>query len=148
MRQKRSVRPRWIFRVQRSSTKESRFTRSSHGCVTALVLGRWQPHDPQYHDYVSTVAEHAGSRDDKFEALLALGALAHDKDIERLEAIASGPDDMLAAGALSGLIASNKKAAIQAVERIAADASVPDQKRRVARQMLELPRQPDDSEVR
>lgn len=77
---------------------------------------------------------------DKVEALMALGSFGRDTDIERLKAIAIGGDELLATGALSGLIMSRKRAAISEVERISTDATLPEQRRKLARQLLGMPR--------
>lgn len=108
----------------------------------ARVLGKWQPGDSRYREYVSAVVDQTESSNDKVEALMALGSFGRVDDIERLKLIAVGQDELLATGALAGLIASNDKTAIQAVEHIAADTALPEQRRRLARQLLGIPRPP------
>ena len=71
---------------------------------------------------------------------MALGSFGRDTDIERLKTIALGDDELLATGALSGLIISNKQAAISEVERISIDAALPEQRRKLAGQLLGMPR--------
>jgi hypothetical protein len=106
----------------------------------ASVLGRWQPGETRYRQYVVAMADHAASRNDQVEALAALGSFGDETDITRLAGIAAGEDDLLATGALAGLIASNKRTAIQAVEDIAANERMPEERRKLARQLLAMPR--------
>lgn len=106
----------------------------------ARVLGKWHPTDLRYYEYVSAMSERAEGGHDKVEALMALGSFGRDTDIERLKTIAIGDDELLATGALSGLIMSNKQAAISEVERISTDATLPEQRRKFARQLLGMPR--------
>lgn len=106
----------------------------------ARVLGEWESGDARYREYVVAMADHAESRNDQVEALIALGSIGNAADIERLEAIAIGEDDLLATGALAGLVASNRPTAIRTVEDIATNAAVPDDRRKLARQLLAMPR--------
>lgn len=73
---------------------------------------------------------------------MSLGSLGHQEDFATLEAIAVGQDEELASGALAGLVMSNKRDALQLVERISGDASLPEQRRKLAAELLALPRPP------
>lgn len=106
----------------------------------ARVLGKWRSTDPRYYEYISAISESAESGHDKVEALMALGSFGRDTDIVRLKTIALGNDELLATGALSGLIMSNKQTAISEVERISTDTTVPEQRRKLAGQLLGMPR--------
>lgn len=106
----------------------------------ARVLGKWQPTDLRYYEYVSAMSDRAETGYDRVEALMALGSFAREADIERLRTIAIGNDELLATGALSGLVMSNKQAAISEVERISTDAALSEQRRKFARQLLGMPR--------
>lgn len=107
----------------------------------AQVLGQWHPDDPQYRDYILTALQRAQGLD-KVDALIALGAVATESDIEFLERTAREADETTAAGALSALQVSGGRSAVEALERIKNDATLSSGKRKLATQLLGLPRPP------
>lgn len=106
----------------------------------ARVLGRWHPDEPRYHDYLHAMSGEGHDMRRRVDALVALGSLGREEDLERLRSIAISQDEMLATGALIGLMTSNKESAIRTVEEIVADGDLPAERRSFAGKLLTMPR--------
>lgn len=107
----------------------------------AQVLGQWYPDDPQYRDHILAAVEKAKGME-KTDALIALGAVATESDIEYLERTGKDADEATAAGALAALQIAGGESATQALERIKNDPNVSSQRKKLATQLLGLPRPP------
>jgi hypothetical protein len=107
----------------------------------AQVLGQWYPDNPQYRDHVLAAVEQAQGME-KIDALIALGAIATDSDIEYLERTGKEADEATAAGALAALQIAGGESATQALERIKNDPNLSTQRKKLATQLLGLPRPP------
>lgn len=105
------------------------------------VLGQWYPDDPQYRDYILAAVEKAQGME-KTDALIALGSVATESDIEYLERTGKEADEATAAGALAALQIAGGESATQALERIKNDPNVSAQRKKLAAQLLGLPRPP------
>lgn len=109
----------------------------------AQVLGQWYPDDPQYRDHILAAVEKAHGLE-KTDVLIALGAVATESDIEYLERTGKEADEATAAGALAALQIAGGESATQALERIKNDPNVSAQRKKLATQLLGLPRPPGD----
>lgn len=107
----------------------------------AQVLGQWYPDDPQYRAYILAALEKAQGME-KTDILIALGAVATESDIEYLERTGKEADEAVAAGALAALQVAGGESATQALERIKDDPGVSAQRKKLATQLLGLPRPP------
>lgn len=110
----------------------------------AQVLGQWYPDDPQYRAYILAALEKAQAME-KVDALIALGTVANESDIDYLERTGREADEATAAGALAALQIAGGETARQALERIKNDPGVSAQRKKLAAQLLGLPRPPANS---
>lgn len=105
----------------------------------AQVLGQWYPDDRQYRDYILKDLDKVQGMQ-RVDDLIALGAVANEADITFLEHTAREADQIVAAGALSGLQIAGGVTATEALKRISDDPSISTQTRELAAQLLRLPR--------
>jgi hypothetical protein len=107
----------------------------------AQVLGQWHPDDPQYRGHILSEIERAEGME-KADTLIALGAVATESDIGFLEHVGREADDIAAAGALAALQIAGGESATEALERVKNDLTLSVQRRKLAAQLLGLPRPP------
>jgi HEAT repeat protein len=79
-----------------------------------------QENDPRYYEYVMSILEQP-DESDRMRALIALGVVGSDQDVERLRSYATGSNIRMAVGAVGGLSLLDSAAADEVLKAIAAD---------------------------
>jgi hypothetical protein len=80
-----------------------------------------QENDPRYYEYVVSILEQSPDETDRMRAVISLGVVGSDQDVERLRSHAIGSSKRMAVGAVGGLSLLDSAAADEVLKAIAAD---------------------------
>ena len=105
----------------------------------AQVLGGWNRADPQFRSFILRELDSANGID-QVAVLIAFGAVAVEADIPLLERLSRGSDELAAAAAMSALQVADTDPSRLALVQIANEPTTPDSRKKLARQLLAMPR--------